>query len=34
MSATATATGITTWPGRAESWLDDKGKGACIATMA
>jgi predicted CopG family antitoxin len=33
MSATATATGITTWPGRAESWLDDKGKGAWIAAM-
>lgn len=22
---------ITTWPGRAESWLDDRGKGAWIA---
>jgi hypothetical protein len=24
-------TAITTWPGRAESWLDDRGKGAWIA---
>ncbi|WP_323036012.1 DUF2852 domain-containing protein [Pararhodobacter sp.] len=33
MNATATATGITTWPGRAEFWLDAKGKGAWIAAM-
>jgi hypothetical protein len=24
---------ITAWPGRAESWLDDRGKGAWIAAM-
>jgi len=33
MTATASATGITTWPSRAENWLDDKGKGAWIAAM-
>lgn len=32
-ATTATATGITSWPGRAETWLDDKGKGAWIAAM-
>ena len=26
-------TAITAWPGRAENWLDDKGKGAWIAAM-
>jgi len=33
MTATASASGITTWPSRAENWLDDKGKGAWIAAM-
>ena len=28
---TMTATGITSWPGRAEAWLDDRGKPAWIA---
>ncbi len=26
-------TAIATWPGRAESWLDERGKGAWIAAM-
>ncbi|WP_209426869.1 DUF2852 domain-containing protein [Pararhodobacter sp. SW119] len=26
-------TAVATWPGRAESWLDDRGKGAWIAAM-
>lgn len=26
-------TAITAWPGRAESWLDERGKGAWIAAM-
>ncbi|WP_417588342.1 DUF2852 domain-containing protein [Pararhodobacter oceanensis] len=26
-------TAITAWPGRAENWLDDRGKGAWIAAM-
>ena len=30
---TATDTGPTAWFGRAEAWLDDKGKGAWIAVM-
>ncbi|GAB4270896.1 MAG: DUF2852 domain-containing protein [Pararhodobacter sp.] len=29
---TATAN-VTSWPGRAESWLDERGKGAWIAAM-
>ena len=28
---TMTSTGITSWPGRAEAWLDDRGKPAWIA---
>jgi len=28
-----TSTGITSWPGRAEAWLDDRGKPAWIAAM-
>ncbi len=30
---TMTSTGITSWPGRAEAWLDDRGKPAWIAAM-
>jgi hypothetical protein len=30
---TMTATGIWSWPGRAEAWLDDRGKAAWIAAM-
>ena len=30
---TMTSTGITRWPGRAEAWLDDRGKPAWIAAM-
>jgi hypothetical protein len=30
---TLTTTGIWSWPGRAEAWLDDRGKGAWIAAM-
>ncbi len=26
-------TAVATWPGRAESWLDERGKGAWIAAM-
>jgi len=29
----ATATNVTSWPGRAEAWLDARGKGAWIAAM-
>jgi Protein of unknown function (DUF2852) len=32
-SETARAGGFTSWPRRAESWLDQRGKGAWIATM-
>jgi len=32
-TATGTANGITSWPVRAETWLDEKGKGAWIAAM-
>jgi len=30
---TMTSTGITSWPRRAEAWLDDRGKPAWIAAM-
>ncbi|PZQ99431.1 MAG: hypothetical protein DI533_01780 [Cereibacter sphaeroides] len=30
---TMTSTGITSWPARAEAWLDDRGKPAWIAAM-
>jgi hypothetical protein len=30
---TMTSSGITSWPGRAEAWLDDRGKPAWIAAM-
>ena len=31
--STLTQTGITSWPSRAEAWLDDRGKPAWIAAM-
>ena len=31
--STLTHTGITSWPARAEAWLDDRGKPAWIAAM-
>ena len=30
---TMTSSGFTSWPGRAEAWLDDRGKPAWIAAM-
>lgn len=30
---TMTSTGLTSWPGRAEAWLDDRGKPAWIAAV-
>ncbi|MDP4031501.1 MAG: DUF2852 domain-containing protein [Pseudorhodobacter sp.] len=32
-SSSAASCGITSWPRRAEAWLDDRGKGAWIAAM-
>lgn len=32
-AASSTASSISTWPSRAEAWLDERGKGAWIAAM-